>query len=271
MTSRELPPPSPFAEDTGEADPHLTAAAGDPAAIVRAMGQARVLVPVVAQLEDVPASEPVMGAARSSRGEVREEASAGSDGLAGDRGVDTLGAQLAPAFTQPRKHASAAMVTVAAPDGRSALPVFSSMEALQRWRADARPIPVEGRRAAAAAIQEADALVILDPGSPTEQLLVRPAVVAIVNQTEWVGAPTHPQVREVVAQILGQIPHIDSHGLGAGRTAELRITVQLIPGLSRASVHAATEHLSAALASSQVFADHVDSVELSFQTSQPRS
>ena len=47
-----------------------------------------------------------------------------------------------------------ALVTVTQSDGRRALPVFSSPAALVRWRAEARPVPVPGPRAALSAVAE---------------------------------------------------------------------------------------------------------------------
>src|SRR5690625_5826545 len=52
------------------------------------------------------------------------------------------------------KDASTGVVCVSAPDGRIALPVFTSVPALTRWNSQARPIPVESERAALAAVSE---------------------------------------------------------------------------------------------------------------------
>jgi SseB protein N-terminal domain len=51
-------------------------------------------------------------------------------------------------------------------DGRLALPVFSSYASLRAWRSDARPVPMPGLQAVAAAVEEGCAAVILDVAGP---------------------------------------------------------------------------------------------------------
>jgi hypothetical protein len=56
-------------------------------------------------------------------------------------------------------------------DGRLALPVFSSAAALRAWNAEARPVPMPGRQAVAAAITEGYAAVVLDVAGPVAHIL----------------------------------------------------------------------------------------------------
>lgn len=65
------------------------------------------------------------------------------------------------------------IVTVASPDGRRVMPVFSSVAAMQQWNPGSRPIPVPGPQAAIAAAQEGTDLIIVDPGSADTQFGVR--------------------------------------------------------------------------------------------------
>lgn len=51
-------------------------------------------------------------------------------------------------------------------DGRRALPVFTSLETLAAWDPACRPVPVEARRAAAGAIEQRCAFLVLDPAGP---------------------------------------------------------------------------------------------------------
>jgi hypothetical protein len=51
-------------------------------------------------------------------------------------------------------------------DGRHALPVFSCSETLRAWRPDARPVPMPGSQAVAAALAEGYAAVVLDVAGP---------------------------------------------------------------------------------------------------------
>ena len=58
--------------------------------------------------------------------------------------------------------AEMAMMTLTL-DGQSALPVFSSLEQLQAWRPDARPIPMTGTQACQAALEQGAVAIVLDP------------------------------------------------------------------------------------------------------------
>jgi len=124
-----------YVDDTGAVDPALAAVlqryADDPAAypeVLSALATARVLVPVVA----------VLG-----------EAEIGPDGLARDKTSDM------------------AAVLLTGADGRMALLSFSSTDTLRTWQADARPVPVAAHLAAATALQEGAAALVLDLAGPT--------------------------------------------------------------------------------------------------------
>jgi hypothetical protein len=56
-------------------------------------------------------------------------------------------------------------------DGRHALPVFSSYDALRAWRTQARPVPMPGEQAMAAAVAEGYEAIILDVAGPISYLL----------------------------------------------------------------------------------------------------
>ena len=145
--------PNPSADDDGSADPRLIGAvrrfrAGelDAPAVVLALHDARVLLPLVT--------------------------------VRGDEGIGAHG-QLVD------KTQELSIVTVAGPDGRSVLPVFSSVDTMRAWDATARPVPVAAARAALAAAAESTPLVVLDPGSPTEFVVRRPALEALATGIPW--------------------------------------------------------------------------------------
>ena len=70
-----------------------------------------------------------------------------------------------PAGTDKDAEMAAVMMTGA--DGRKALLAFSSVATMTAWDPDARPVPVLGRRAARAALEEEASAVLLDLASPT--------------------------------------------------------------------------------------------------------
>ena len=116
-----------FDGDVGGADVDLTAALDDPAeetVLMRAVAQARLLVPIVAA----------------------------------PSGIDDSGELMVVTSTDM------AVVTLTSPDGQRALPVFSSLAALSAWDAAARPSPVTSARAAQAAVSERCDVMLLDLG-----------------------------------------------------------------------------------------------------------
>ena len=56
-------------------------------------------------------------------------------------------------------------------DGRRALPVFSGVETLQAWRNDARPVPMPGVQAVAAAADEGYDALVLDVAGPVAHVI----------------------------------------------------------------------------------------------------
>jgi hypothetical protein len=65
------------------------------------------------------------------------------------------------------KDAEMAAVLMTGADGRKALLAFSSVATMSAWNADARPVPVWGRDAARAALDEDASALLLDLAAPT--------------------------------------------------------------------------------------------------------
>jgi antitoxin (DNA-binding transcriptional repressor) of toxin-antitoxin stability system len=176
------------------------------------------------------------------------------------------------------KEASAGIVALRAPDGRTALPVFSSVQAVAAWRADARPVPSEIARAALSAVTEGWELLVLDPGGPVTVLLPRPAVWALAQQQEWRPAvpglgerrAVDPEVRDAVRSTLSGVPgllHADRGPVVAvdaepGRRAEVAVALTLVPGLDRAALDAVLRRVGDALATDETVTRRVDSLEM---------
>ena len=154
--ARELSP-SGFDTDTGAADPALLAALaapGDDVALMAAVEAGRFLVPIVAEPTEVDTS--------------------------GEHAVDS--------------QVDLAAVTLVAPDGMRALPVFSGIEAVAAWDPEARPVPVTPARAGQAAVSEGCEVIVVDVAGPATRVL-RPSMVwALAQQRRWVPAHTDPFV-----------------------------------------------------------------------------
>ena len=224
-----------FDSDTGDADPGLAAALADPAderGLFAAVQTARLLVPIVA--------EPVE--------------------LDDSRGITA------------EKQTDMAAVTLVAPDGARALPVFSSFETLTTWDPAARPVPVSAARAAQAAVSERCDVMVVDAAGPATVVL-RPSMVwALAQQREWLPAHEDPTVARAVAAATAPEPEVVGHSIGPGQPAGagvLSVALQLRPGLSAEEVQAIATRIGERLATDGELRARIDG--LSFAIRQPPS
>ena len=239
-----------FEDDDGAADAGylaalsaLAAGDGDEAAVVASLATARVFVPILATLAE--------------EGE-------GAGGLHSD------------------KQADMALVTLKAPDGRTAMPVFTSAASLKAWHPEARPVAVYAARAALSAVAEGAELLVLDPGSAVTFVVRRPAVWALAQQRDWTpsyadhGLARHlgesvvgfPAVRRVEIHPGGGVATATADGRqlpGGGSGPELRVVLYLEDGLDAAGVQSIVSGLNGAWARNEIFAERVDSIEVKLQ------
>src|SRR5699024_6509860 len=159
--------------------------------------------------------------------------------------------------------------TLAAPDGRGAIPVFSSMDTLRTWRPDARPIPMEAVRAALGAVTEADGLLVVDPAGPVTVQVPRPAVWALAQQQPWAPAATDPEVAAHIGALVGGVPGVVSAGVEPGERTEVRIVLVLQAGLAREQVQQITQHARGLLAGEELVAQRIDSLEFQVRSEWP--
>jgi SseB protein N-terminal domain len=146
-------------------------------------------------------------------------------------------------------------------DGRTALPVFSGVAALAAWDAAARPVPVDARRAALAAVGDGCDVLVVDPAGPAV-VVPRPAVEAVAQARPWTPSPRDPEVAAAVTRALSGLPDAVGVSTAPGRRAELAVVLTLRPGLDATALDALTREVSARLAADVVVAARVDSLEL---------
>ena len=228
-----------FDDDQGGADPELMAAldevharpsAESDARLVRAAAAARWLVPVVAVLD---------------------HADDGAHGHTVDHRTEM------------------AVVTLIAPDGRRALPVFTSAAALAAWDADARPVPVTAARAAQAAVAEGCAVAVVDLGGPVPTEL-RPSMLwALAQETEWRPAHTDPFVAQAVSRAVAGEADVLAHRVEEGQPAGggiLRVVLGLPAGLPGGAVEALATRVGEQLATDGEFRARVDALTFAVET-----
>ncbi len=252
-----------FEDDDGAADAGYLAAVarlgagGDETGVIAALATARVFVPILAQLAE--------------EGEAVTRPP-------GDKqhGVELHG----------DKQADMALVTLKAPDGRTAMPVFTSAAALAAWHPDARPVAVYAPRAALSAVAEGAELLVVDPGSDLTFVVRRPAVWALAQQRPWTpsyadpelaqslggAAVGFPAVRRVEIHPGGGVASVAADGrqlAGGGAGPELRVVLYLEDGLDAAGVQSIVSGLNTAWARNEMFAERVDSIEIKLQRAAP--
>jgi hypothetical protein len=206
VSGRSVPDPG-FAADDGRPDARLldALATGSVVAVQAAMVEARVFVPLIA----------VLG-----------ESEVGADGLRRDKTSDI------------------AVVTVQRPDGARALPVFSSLVRLAEWDAVARPLPVEGPRAALAAYSEDAVALLVDPGSAGSVVLFGPLLLALAEGRTWVPAFEDPEVQRAVAE---HVPPGVAWQLTGSSTADATLVLTYVASTAEVAEASARE-VAAALA-----------------------
>ncbi|KAA6222904.1 SseB family protein [Streptomyces albofaciens JCM 4342] len=211
-------PTSDFSDDDGSADPELAAALADHAAAPTAdtenrllplLSRARLLVPVVAVLGEVET---------------------GPDGLKREKTSDM------------------AVPTLQAPDGRRALPAFTSMETLHRWRPDARPVAVPLRQALLAAAHEKADTVVIDLAGPATYQLTGAALRALAEGRESTDPRADPAVADALRALLDAEPDVLAARLDPSAEADATLSLGLAPDATPAAV---AQRLAPALAADE--------------------
>jgi len=177
-----------FRADHGDADPAVAAAlaayaAGDGGehAVLVALAASRLLVPVVAVLADDPAEH---------------AGSATSIGSGESHGGALLAAR--------EKASEMAMPEIIGRDGRRALPAFTCLEAVQRWRPAARPVPVPAAAVWQSAIQSCYAVVI-DIAGPVPIAIEGARLAALAAGGDLPGMHEDPDVWQQVAAATAEV------------------------------------------------------------------
>jgi SseB protein N-terminal domain len=250
-----------YDDDEGGADPELADALAEahdrPSAeadgrLARAAAVARWLVPVVAVRGDdevggeSPSDEPHLSDSDPSDSDPSDSYS--GDAHAGDTRTDM------------------AIITLVAPDGRRALPLFTSVEALAAWDPAARPVPVSAARAAQAALADGCQVAVVDLGSGRSTEL-RPSMLwALAQDLEWTPPHFDPVVAQAVSEAVANEPDVITHQLEEGEPlgcGVLRVVLGIRAGLSEELVEALATRIGEELSIDEDFRARVDELTLS--------
>ena len=232
--------PTGFEGDDGSADPALIAALAaarrDEAAVYpayAALSGRRVLVAVVAVL-----------------GESEDAETVGPDGEKLRRDKDS----------------DMAVVTLVAGDGVKALPAFTSVQALTEWATQAgypqaRPIPVSVETAAAAALQEEAAVLLLDLGGPGQFEVSGSALRAFAQSRTPLPPAVDPEVMAAIKLVLERVPEVarvlDSARLGQAAEDVTMLALGFVPGVDPASLAEPMQQVAEAISRDELLRDRL--------------
>jgi hypothetical protein len=179
-----------FRDDRGGADPAVTDALAGFAdgicgerEVLTALAGARLLVPVVAVVPGPREAE----SARTGRAGTGPGATGPGEPAAGE------------------KDSEMAVPTIIGRDGRAALPAFTSIETLQRWRPAARPVPVPAASVWESAVEQAQA-VIVDIAGPVPFAIEGSRLHALASSHEPPFLHEDPDVHAAVAAAAASQP-----------------------------------------------------------------
>lgn len=236
--------PNANADDDGSAPPALVAeiarfreGVSDVAAVVRVVSESRLLIPLLAVL--------------------------------GESGVNDQGRTV-------DKSQELSIVTVEGPDGRTVLPVFSSVSAMSAWNPTARPVPASGPRVAVAAVSEGTELVVIDPTSDTEFAIRRPALWAMTNERDWLPGYLDPDVIRAFGDTVLDESAVLEVTLSSGDPnarllgPELMIHLLLSDGLSKEQVSDLISRLTERWSQHETIAERVDSIGVALHSAGSR-
>ncbi|MDQ2756980.1 MAG: SseB family protein [Actinomycetota bacterium] len=167
-----------------------------------------------------------------------------------------------------QQHTDMAVVTLTAPDGRRALPVFTSTSALAAWDAAARPVPAPAARVAQAAVAEGCDVLVVDVASETPTEL-RPSMLwAFAQGATWLPAARDPFVERAVAAAVADEGAVVATRLEDGTPpgeGVLRIVLALRPGLDAPAVEALATRVGERLATDGELRARVDGLAFALE------
>jgi hypothetical protein len=222
----------PFRDDRGAADARVAAAlaayqAGrcSEQAALAALAGARLLVPVVA----------VLAGAAPRAAAVPRHPGTGADKGAGEGETADKGSEMM-------------LPTLIGRDGRPALPAFTCLDALARWRADARPVPAQAGRVWRAAV-DGGCAVVIDVAGPVPVAVEGTRLAALAAGRPPPPPHEDPDVRAEIEAALAGESHIAGFVLGPGTPggAELAIGLRPAPGAAGPALHRAATAIAARL------------------------
>lgn len=172
------------------------------------------------------------------------------------------------------KKSELSLVTVAAADGRNAIPIFSDIKNVPFWSKKARPIPIEITKVALAAVKENTDLLVLDPATPHAFVVRRPAVWALAQQKIWTPSYENMFVQQKIKQLAAQEKTVISTDIKAGKGIttnslggggigpELQVKLVMVKGLTKTELQTIVQKIQNYWLEDNTISTNVDSFQI---------
>jgi hypothetical protein len=229
-----------FGGDDGSADPAVAAALaafssgqGSEHDAVMSLARSRLLVPIVAAVASAPVEQ-------QNVGELPHQAAASPQQAA----ASPQQAAAQPAVSGGEKASEMSIPTLIGLDGRPAVPAFTCLDTLRRWRQEARPVPTAASDVWAAAVADGSAVVV-DVAGPVPLAIDGARLAALADGGPVPPPQEDPDVLAAVRAAAAGLAGIAGFSLADGAAGSdllvwLRVTAGLPP--------AAAEQLAGMLA-----------------------
>ena len=233
--------------DDGSADPDAAAAlaafaagAGSEHAALTALASTRLLVPVLAA--------PAQDSGGLVSGDGPADHAAAGHAAAGHGAASHAAAGHGAAGTGAEKTSEMSIPALVGQDGRLAVPAFTCLDALTRWRPEARPVPMDAGRVWQSAVADARA-VVLDVAGPVPVAIDGARLAALASGQPVPLPHDDPDVLAEVTQAVAGLPAIGATRLSAGG-ADGDLTVELVisPGCAGPAAELARSAATAIMA-----------------------
>jgi hypothetical protein len=159
------------------------------------------------------------------------------------------------------------VITVAGPNGEKVIPAFTSVDAMNAWNPDARPIPIDAQRVALAAASEQTDRIVVNPGTDSI-VLRRPVVWSIAQGADYRAPWESPEFVADTRDLLGDIANLIEIGVASGDPnatgdgPDVTLLLALPDGLSADQVHTLIAAVQARLEGNDLFVSEVDALTL---------
>jgi len=164
------------------------------------------------------------------------------------------------------KSADLGIVAVSTPDGKTAIPAFTSVAAMSKWNPESRPVPVSVEKLCLAAASEGHERVVVNPMTDS-RVVRRTQIAALAQGLNLTDVATDAEISQALEFAVSGTPQIisalavDSDPEARLTSDEVRIEIALSQGLSQQELSEVLEVFISKLQQS-AFVKKVDSFGL---------